>query len=97
MVSNATPRVVWFTGYSPDFPFYKIQHMKNGQWEDLPIGWCGVGVGRHRFAAHKTIRFTVPVEDDPQKRPVMRLGISCSAFKNNVEKTFWSETVEPKK
>jgi hypothetical protein len=42
----------------------------------------------------------VPVERDAQKPRVMRVGLSCApqkTYKTEVEKTYWSEKVEPKK
>jgi hypothetical protein len=99
MVSNCTAHTLWFTGYSLESPVYDVQYLTDGQWEDSQVGWCGVGMDRRPLAAHETIKFKVLVEHDAQKPRVMRVGLSCSPkqdYKKEVEKTYWSEKVEPK-
>jgi hypothetical protein len=98
MVSNCTAHAMW--GDSLESPVYDVQYLEDGQWEDSQLGWCGVGMDRRRLAVHKSIKITVLVEHYAQQPRAMRFGISCSPqkrYKKEVEKTYWSEKVEPKK
>jgi hypothetical protein len=98
IASNCTSRVMWFTGHNIRSPAYEVQCFISGEWEDWGMGWCGVGMDRHKLGAHKTVSFTVPLIY-ARRSNMMRVGLSCSPhedYNREEEKTYWSEKLERK-
>jgi hypothetical protein len=62
LLTNSTVHTVWFTSYSANFPIYRVQHLKEDQWEYRNMGWCGNGLGPRKVGSHKSFKFTVPIE-----------------------------------
>jgi hypothetical protein len=111
-LTNATARSVWFAGYDSESPLYEVQILKDGQWEDEDVGWCGVGVERLKLRSNQSTTFRVPILYETEwdlnadklretdKPKVMRVGVSCSPEKDYTKgghKTYRSEKIVPLK
>src|ERR1043166_6877637 len=76
-VTNALAQPVWFAGYSLQSPLFKIQLLKDGRWQDSPMGWCGAGLGLRELPSKASTTFTVPV---PPPSPGIPSGYTAGAL-----------------
>jgi hypothetical protein len=93
-VTNALAQPVWFAGYSLQSPLFKIQLLKDGRWQDSPMGWCGAGLGLRELPSKASTTFTVPVPPHTSEQRMMRVGLTCWPEKHQtkvVASEYWSD------
>ena len=100
VVSNTSPKSVWFTGYSLESPIYYVEHLDGNRWVAKEMGWfCGTGLEWQEIPSHQRTTFTVDIEKSEFKK-TMRAGVRFSPdkkYSKETEKIYWSEKVSPPK
>lgn len=91
---NTTRASIFYSGYGPSGPWYRIQTKKGNDWEELKVGWfCGTGLTRNEIPPGASARFGVT---DKAIHGAFRVGISFSTSKEQVNHptdTVWSDAV----
>jgi hypothetical protein len=94
--TNASPRSLWFGGYGPQSPLYKIQYLKGDRWQESPLGWCGNGIGWQELPSGSGVIFQVLIVPEDLKPLTIRVGVSCwpeKDHKKTAVHTYWSDAV----
>ena len=95
---------IYYEGYSPDWPLYRISYRTNETWNTPSGGWlCGTGVEARRLAPGKSVTITVDVRNIDTAR-VFRVGVpyyrltwrlphywAWRIFKKDLDPVVWSE------
>ena len=74
-VVNLNEASLMYTGYEPTAfdppldpasfsPIYEIEVLRDSDWQEHPIGWCGTGMGNLELKPHTPVVFSVAVPDD---------------------------------
>lgn len=87
-VVNPGARDLEYWGYGAGSPMYQMEDFDpaSGEWKDAMQGWCGMGAGPQRLAAHGSQRFEVTVGETP-----LRVGLLLLPPGYQHEPTFWLE------
>ena|SRR5688500_4612849 len=86
-LTNGSAAAISYEGYSASAPLYRAAKQENGVWEEVRLGWCGVGVEKQWLKPNESVLFAVPEREDR----IWRVGILVSSKQG--AKRIWSEAV----
>ena len=72
-------------------PLFKVEYLRNGQWQPSPLGWCGTGLGPVSLPTGKPVTFFVHVDSDGFE--AVRVGISWHVPDSSHAEVAWSNHV----
>jgi hypothetical protein len=68
-VVNGAPVPIEYLGYSPGSPLFQQEVLRDGTWENVPVGWCGTGLVRQSLRTGDAIEvdFAVPADGNAHR------------------------------
>jgi hypothetical protein len=93
LLANRSGERITFRGYNETQPWYRIQRLVDGKWQNHRVGWfCGTGLRQCEITAGKSTLIPVSVRKDIY--PV-RIGVDYGlGSSENEDRTVWSAQIE---
>jgi hypothetical protein len=73
-LSNRSSWPIYYYGYGPTLPLYRVSYRTGLEWKTRPTGWCGTGAQYNRLGPWKSVNVLVNTDNVGTSR-VFRVGV----------------------